>query len=190
MKSTETLKHEHVVIRQALAVLGALAGRVESGDPPPEADLAGLLEFFTVFADGCHHVKEETILFPALEAAGLPKERGPLAAMLEQHDQGRRLVGILRGELPALSRDPAARRRFAAAARDYLSLLDRHIEIENEVLFPGADALLPAGSDAEIAAAFDRHEALEMGPDVHRAFHRRLDDLTRRYLTSEVRHAS
>ena len=43
MKSTETLKHEHVVIRQALAVLGALAGRVESGDPPPEADLAGLL---------------------------------------------------------------------------------------------------------------------------------------------------
>ena len=181
MQATRTLKHEHDVIQRALAILDAMGGRVARNDLPPAADLDGLLDFFITFADGCHHVKEETILFPALEAAGLPHGQGPVAAMLDQHEQGRRLVAALRRELPELGRDAAARQRFAAAARDYVALLDRHIAIENEVLFPGADALLSEDRDREISAAFDRHEAVEMGADVHRRFHRMLDDLGPRY---------
>jgi hemerythrin-like domain-containing protein len=181
MKATQTLMHEHEVIRRGLAVLDALGRRVGRNDVPPEQDLRGVLEFFTEFADGCHHVKEETILFPALEAAGLPRGRGPLGAMLEQHEQGRRLVGVMRRELPALARDAAARERFAAAAGDYVALLEQHITIENDVLFPGADRVLSEERDREISAAFDRHEALEMGRDVHRRFHGMLDELTRRY---------
>ena len=181
MQATQTLRHEHEVIRKALALLDAVAARVATGDVPPDGDVSGLLEFFTVFADGCHHVKEETILFPALEAAGLPHGQGPLAVMLEQHDEGRRLVGALRRERPAIGRDPEARARFAAAARAYVALLEQHITIENEVLFPGADRMLTAQRDGEIAAAFDRHEAAEMGADVHRRFHAMLDDFARRY---------
>ncbi|HVO34383.1 MAG TPA: hemerythrin domain-containing protein [Gemmatimonadales bacterium] len=180
MQATQTLRHEHEVIRKALALLDAVAARVAAGDVPPDADVSGLLEFFTVFADGCHHVKEETILFPALEAAGLPHGQGPLAVMLQQHDEGRRLVGVLRREQPALARDPEARARFAGAARDYAALLEQHITIENEVLFPRADGMLDAQRDGEIAAAYDRHEA-SMGADVHRRFHAMLDDLARRY---------
>ncbi len=182
MRATQTLRHEHEVIRKALGILDALAAHAAAGGAPPEADLAGLLEFFTVFTDGCHHVKEERILFPALEAAGLPHGQGPLAVMLEQHDAGRRLVGVLRAEQPALGRDARARERFAAAAREYVALLEQHIAIENEVLFPDADGLLTEQSDREVAAAFDRHEQLEMGADVHGRFHRLLDDLARRYM--------
>ncbi|HVM42348.1 MAG TPA: hemerythrin domain-containing protein [Gemmatimonadales bacterium] len=181
MKATETLKHEHVVIGKALEILAAMAAGVEAGTVPPEPDLRGVLAFFTDFADGCHHVKEETILFPALETAGLPRGRGPLAAMLDQHERGRRLVAAMRAAEPALARDPAARGRFASAAREYVSLLEQHITIENEVLFPGADRLLPAERDAEISAAFDRHEEVEMGPGVHQRFHRMLDELGARY---------
>jgi hemerythrin-like domain-containing protein len=182
MKATETLKHEHVVISQALRVLDAAAARVGAGDVPPEQDLRGLLDFFTDFTDGCHHVKEEAILFPALEAAGLPHGQGPLAAMLAQHEQGRRLVAALRRELPALAGDPAARGRFAAAAREYVGLLEQHIIIENQVLFPGADTMLTPERDVELSAAFDRHEEREMGPGVHQRFHRMLDELGARYL--------
>ena len=182
MKATETLKHEHVVIGQALKVLAAMAGRVAADDPPPAPDLAALLEFFTAFADGCHHAKEETILFPALERAGLTHGRGPLAVMLDQHERGRQLVAALRAAQPDLAHDAGARQRFAAAARDYVSLLDQHIAIENGVLFPGADRMLTPERDAEIAAAFDRHEEVEMGPAVHRRFHRMLDELGARYL--------
>ena len=181
MRATQTLKHEHEVIVKALQVLDAVAARVAAGAVPPEPELGGLLEFFTVFADGCHHVKEERILFPALEAAGLPRDQGPLGVMLEQHDQGRRLVGLLRRELPALEQDQGARDRFVAAAREYVALLEQHITIENEVLFPHADEMLTEQGDREISAAFDRHEELEMGADTHRRFHRLLDDLAQRY---------
>jgi len=180
MRSTAILRHEHDVILQALAILEVLGSRAAAGAAPPEADVAGLLEFFTTFADGCHHAKEETILFPALEAAGLPKAGGPLGAMLDQHAQGRRLVAALRSAAPALGRDGTARERFAAAARDYVALLEQHITIENQVLFPRADAMLGEEQDREMAAAFDAHEE-RLGAELHQRFHRMLNDMAGRY---------
>ncbi len=186
MHATKILRHEHDVIGRALSILAAVGARAGRGEAPPPADVAGLLDFFATFADGCHHVTEEPILFPALEAAGLPHGQGPVAAMLDQHEQGRRLVAALRREQPALDRDAGARARFAAAARDYVALLERHIEIENEVLFPGADRMLSEERDREVAAAFDRHEEVEMGADVHSRFHRMLDEMGPRYLAARA----
>ncbi len=182
MKATQTLKHEHDVIRQALAILEAIADRVGGPGTPPAADAGRLLEFFSVFADGCHHVKEERIYFPALEKAGMTRDAGPVGLLLEQHDEGRRLVAALRRDLPALPADPAARRRFADTARRYAAMLEEHIAIENDVLFPDADGVLTDERDREIAAAFDRHEQLEMGADVHERFHRMLNELAQQYL--------
>ncbi len=181
MKATSILKHEHDVIRQGLAILDILAARVVRNDLPPTEELAGLLEFFTVFADGCHHVKEESILFPALEAAGLSRGGGPVDMLLAQHEEGRRLVGALRRELPALARDAAARDRFAAEAHAYVAMLERHIAMENEGLFVIADGMLTDDRDREVAGAFDRHEEQEMGAGVHQRFHRMLDDFAARY---------
>ncbi len=183
MKSTQTLRHEHDAIRRALQILDAVADRVAAtGGSPPADDAARLLEFFTVFADGCHHVKEERIYFPALEASGMPRSEGPVGVLLEQHQEGRRLVGILARELPGLETDAAARRRFADAAHLYTAMLEEHIAMENDVLFPDADGVLTKAQDREIAAAFDRHEEQEMGAGVHERFHRMLDELAQRYL--------
>lgn len=181
MRATETLKAEHRGIRRALAVLEALAARADGGEAPRSGDAEALVEFFTVFADGCHHAKEERILFPELATRGLAAGQGPVDLLLEQHAEGRRLVGRLRRELPALDADPAARRRFAAAAHEYAALLEEHIALEDDVLFPDADGVLDAEADGRIAAAFDRHEELEMGAGVHERFHRMLDDLGAKY---------
>ena len=181
MKATATLKHEHDVIRQGLAVLDACATRVAAGQMPPAADIGGLLDFFTDFADGCHHVKEETMLFPALVAAGLPQSDGPVGQLLEQHEQGRHLVAQLKDAARDLAQDAAARQRFADAAREYVVMLEAHIAMENDALFPTADGMLSEERDREISAAFDRHEELEMGADVHQRFHRMLDNLAHRY---------
>ena len=182
MKATATLRHEHDVIRQGLAVLDAYAARVAAGQVPPAADIGGLLDFFTDFADGCHHVKEETMLFPALAAAGLPRSDGPVGLLLEQHEQGRHLVAHLKDAAPDLAQDAAARRRFADAAREYVAMLEAHIAMENDAVFPTADGMLSEERNRELTAAFDRHEQEEMGADVHGRFHRMLDDLARRYL--------
>ena len=90
MKATQTLIHEHEVITQGLAVLDAMATRLARGEGVPAHDLEQLLEFFSVFADGCHHAKEERILFPALEAAGMPRDGGPIAVRYAESPISRR----------------------------------------------------------------------------------------------------
>jgi hemerythrin-like domain-containing protein len=183
MKATAILVHEHEVIGQALAVLDAVALRLAAGESVPAETLANLLEFFVVFADRCHHAKEEGILFPALEAAGVPRDGGPIGVMLDEHEEGRNLVGRLRQDAAAAAGgDAHARRRFAEAAHEYVVLLEGHILKENQVLFPAADTRLTERDDRKITAAFERHEELEMGPGVHERFHRMLDELATRYL--------
>jgi hemerythrin-like domain-containing protein len=182
MQATQVLVHEHDVIRQALAVLEAVTRKIVAGEPVPPEELDGLLEFFSAFADGCHHAKEEGILFPALEASGIPREGGPIGVLLGEHVVGRSLVRAMRGEVPSLGDSAEARDHFAGAAREYVALLEQHIAKENEVLFRLAEQTLSAEQDREITQAFDRHEREEMGPGVHERFHRVLDELAAAHL--------
>lgn len=133
--ATAVLRMEHRVILKALDVLDAAAGRLAAAESVPEAAWSALLDWLRGVADARHHAKEERLLFPALEAAGVPRAGGPIAVMLEEHDLGRALVRDMR-------EGPAAHR--AARAWEYVRLLRAHIAKEDEVLFELADALLDA----------------------------------------------
>lgn len=56
------------------------------------AHLEKIHEFLKVFADKCHHAKEEDVLFPEMEKAGVLRKGGPIGVMLAEHAQGREYV--------------------------------------------------------------------------------------------------
>jgi len=59
-----------------------------------------ILEFLKVFVDKCHHGKEEKVLFPAMEEAGIPRQGGPISVMFYEHERGRSYVrGLRSGEI-------------------------------------------------------------------------------------------
>jgi NDP-sugar pyrophosphorylase family protein len=60
-------------------VLAAISRRLAAAQPVAPETINRVLSFFRDFADLHHHAKEEGILFPAMEAAGLPHDAGPLA---------------------------------------------------------------------------------------------------------------
>ncbi len=70
MKSTKLLMADHEIILEGLHVLEAIRSEVEQGKPMDKGDINSVLDFLRDFADGSHHVKEETILAPALMQAG------------------------------------------------------------------------------------------------------------------------
>lgn len=74
MKATQQLKDEHEGIKIMLNILGQICFRLETKGDLNEKHFEGILEFLKVFVDKCHHGKEEDLLFPALEEAGIPKE--------------------------------------------------------------------------------------------------------------------
>ncbi len=152
---TDVLREEHRVILRALGVLEAAAARLAGGRPLPEGWWPEVIGLLRTFADKNHHAKEETSLFPAMVKAGVPSVGGPIEVMLEEHQRGRALVR-------AMEAGEAAAR--AAKAREYVTLLREHIDKENGVLFPLADAVLDEAAQRALQREFDAVEA-EQGRD-------------------------
>lgn len=154
--ATRNLRDEHRLILQVVGVLERIldaangADGVEAREPAPDAaegpDLESLeacVEFFRLFTDACHHGKEEGILFPELVGYGMPREGGPIAVMLHEHEVGR---GLVRRMARAIERarqgDAIAPAELDAAGRDYVALIRGHIWKEDDVLFELADGLV------------------------------------------------
>ena len=181
MKATEILIREHELILRGVAVLERMARRANAGADVPSADARSIIEFIRKFADGCHHAKEEGVLFPAMIAAGVPAQGGPVAVMLAEHDQGRAAVRAMDTAVAGFGGDPAAPAAFASAAFAYSNLLTNHIFKENNVLFRMADQVIPASQDVALLAAYDEHEAKVTGPGEHERFHAMIDALEAAY---------
>lgn len=183
MRATEELMMEHQGIELMLRIMNAVVDKVDQGESIQADPLDGILEFLSVFVDRCHHGKEEEFLFPALEAAGVGRDSGPIGVMLSEHEQGRTLVAELRQAVArGKSGDKGAPTALRQSVEAYTSLLTQHIAKENTVLFPMADARLNASQDGELVEAFERLERERIGVGKHEEFHALLDALQIKYL--------
>lgn len=177
MTPTHVLEQEHERILVLLTVLDRLAREVREGARPLEA-IAECLDLLRSFADGAHHGKEEQHLFPALERAGMPRQAGPVAVMLMEHDMGRGELAALRDALADLQRgqDGAAMSLSRAAAR-YVSLLRDHIDKENMVLFRMACDLLQADAADALNRAYPEVDQQALGEGGYARALARIDQL-------------
>lgn len=171
MQATEILMDEHRVIERVLASLELAAQRLADGQAAPMGFFLKTADFVKGFADGCHHKKEEQVLFPTLEENGMPREAGPVAAMLADHEEGRRLTRAMRAAAERAQRgDPQAVSLVAQNALGYVALLRQHIQKENNILFPMADQVIPQEQHAQVTEAFEHIEHEETGAGIHEKY--------------------
>ena len=172
---TEVLTAEHRTIERVLDVLEKLSTR------PVEDSLDSwrkALDFFSHFADQCHHYKEEQVLFPAMEEHGIPKDGGPIGMMLMEHEEGRTYVRAMLAAIPLVERkNQAAKEILVDKAKAYLRLLREHIQKEDEVLFRTADEVISADEQKVLLRAFEEHESKEMGEGVHEKYLKLVEQL-------------
>ena len=144
--ATAGLRDEHQWILKVSAALENVLDR----EPDQGLDFAAMedcVSFIRLFADACHHGQEEDLLFPELESRGMPRDTGPLAVMLQEHEMGRAFASRMRKALPAArSGDPDARSILVNAARGYIKLIRGHIQKEDHVLFNMADQVVTGGA--------------------------------------------
>lgn len=170
--ATSTLRTEHEAIISMLDATEEAARRVDRDEPVRPEILEGLLEFFRVFADRCHHGKEEELLFPALERKGMPRTGGPIGVMLFEHEQGRALIRRMSQAVAEIAGgNPAAAKSWAAAAREYTALLRAHIDKENNILFVMAERIFSDDEQTGLAEAFEKLEVEKMGVGTHERLH-------------------
>lgn len=182
MRATEVLIKEHNSILEMLEVLEKVCDKLESADAVVPDHLEHILSFLKGFADRCHHGKEEDLLFPAMEASGIPREGGPIGVMLLEHVQGRELIERMVVALSSLKNaDPNAPSEFVGAGREYVRLLTQHIEKENNVLFRMADMHISGSKRQELERQFDAVDQETIGTEQIEKYLQVLEELKSRY---------
>ena len=171
MIATDILSSEHRVIERVISALESGANRLEAGERIRPGFFLDITDFVKGFADGCHHKKEEDVLFRALLANGLPQQGGPVQVMLAEHEQGRQYTRGIRQAAESLQNgDESARQAIVENARAYASLLRAHIDKEDNVLFPLANRAIPLDQQDRVAEGFERVEHEETGAGVHEKY--------------------
>ena len=96
MKATEILMDEHVVIVRVLDTLETAVQTAPVNKAVRPEFFLTAADFIRGFADGCHHRKEENVLFQAMNRSGVAVQGGPIGVMLNEHEQGRVLTRAMR----------------------------------------------------------------------------------------------
>jgi hemerythrin-like domain-containing protein len=178
----EDLMTEHRLIEQVLGSLETFAVNLANGADASRETVREYAEFFSGFADRCHHGKEEDRLFVKMTEHGFPSEAGPIAVMLSDHVEGRNHVAALAtvggGSGPLGEEEKAS---VIAHARDYVPLLKSHILKEDNVLYPMAMQALPPAELESLGHDFEVFEREVMGEGAHERFHTLAEKLIQNY---------
>jgi hemerythrin-like domain-containing protein len=162
-----TLAREHRLIERGLEVLRRFCDEIVRTKSVDATVAREILRFLREFADRVHHLKEERILFPAIESSSF----FPGCGLVSEHELGRTRVRNMAAAVDrSLAGDEAARKVFIQQARSYISLLQAHIAKEDDCLANVTANSFPSSTERErLAREFDELERLEVG---ERAFER------------------
>lgn len=180
-RATQTLEEEHHIIQTVVGVMAALAENINKGMTPEADTLRNLVEFMQVFADKCHHGKEEKILFPLLETKGVPVNGCPLGILIHEHQSGRKLVAELAEAVEAYANGSSKENGpLCVSMSGLVNLYPNHIWKEDYLLFPMTDKILNEKEQQKLMEEFELVEK-EIGPDVHRRFEQLAATLAEKY---------
>lgn len=179
MKSIELMVDEHKYIKRMLIVLRQYSYKVVKGEEVDISDFYSMIDFVRNFADKHHHGKEEEILFREMMA-----HQGPVAeklikhGMLVEHDLGRLHMMDLEAALKELENgNDEAKIDIIANAVGYAALLTRHIDKEDNVVYPYAEKGLPEEVLRQIDDECEQFEIKARKEQVHQKYIAILEEL-------------
>jgi hemerythrin-like domain-containing protein len=171
MQATAILMEEHRLIERLLAALQTASGRIAQGDEMRPAFFINAALFIKNYADGCHHRKEEGLLFAAMNKSGNASAGGPIGMLLAEHEQGREFTHAMLEAAQNWEKGDLNARAYAAHnALGYVALLRQHIQKEDSLLFPLAEYAVPADEKEKLDAAFEQAGQEEAGTGIHEKY--------------------
>ena len=177
MQSLEKLTMEHALVGRGLGALEVIVRRIKSGEGVPDEAVQRLLEFFEVFGDRYHHIKEEHVLIPRLEDGCESRSRchvGPaIGAIYYDHEVARRVLRDISLASKDLT-DKASRAAFVEEAEEYIAFMRLHIAREKDSLIRAASKVLE-DEDKGLARSFNRYEREEEISETTRDFASEID---------------
>ena len=139
--STASLRKDHDLIEKVIKAMDSTVQLLSDGKQIPESILMPVIDFSKNFTDVCHHSKEENSLFPALEQAGMPRNMGPIAMMLMDHERSREIAKNME-ESAKEYLSSGKSESLIGDMKQYVEHITEHLWKENNRLFMMAEARL------------------------------------------------
>ncbi len=177
MHVTRVLIQEHVLIKQVLHLLDRSRQALEAGDPVPGLFFEKAVTFCEQFADQFHHFKEEFLLFGMLSYKKQGELDTAMGVLRYQHERCRQSIARIRTALPRYGEnDEMAATRVLENLGVYVSLLHRHIGMEDRIFFPMAEQFLSREEADSLQEQFAQQANRFGPPDKFLATHQNLAD--------------
>jgi hemerythrin-like domain-containing protein len=164
MSSTESLRKDHNLIEKMLKALNTAAELLKAGKSIPAPILEQSVDFTKNFMLVCHHSKEEDSLFPTLEKTGMPREGGPIARMIFEHEVAKQLAAKMEVSAKNYLQSGSSPDTLISDIKNYVDHVALHLGKENHRLFMMADMML-------------RGKAEQVGKDLAQAEDAKLKEL-------------
>ena len=136
MQPIGPLMHEHRLIERMIDLIRKQAEQVQGGAEPDAKLIADAVEFFRVYADRCHHGKEEDLLFRELSRKKLPAELSAITdELIQEHIQGRAMVKSLYKANLAYVQSGDGAQELVGLLQKLAAFYPQHIEKEDKRFF-------------------------------------------------------
>ncbi len=143
MKVTQTLTDEHLLILKVLHMLDQSRKQLENGKLIPGEFYEKAMIFCSDFADQFHHFKEEFLLFGLLSYKKQGELDSAMGTLRYQHERCKHCIGQIKKALKGYDNKEEMSITFLLESLSiYVSLLRRHIYLEDQIFFPMAEKTL------------------------------------------------
>lgn len=137
MRVTRILAKEHDLILRMLKQLSMARKKLEHNEAVPVPFFEKAVKFSQNFADQFHHFKEEFLMFGLLAQKKNGSMDAEIGALRYQHERCRSCIAeITRSLIGYANEDEIATTNLLENLSGYISLLKRHIYIEDHIYFP------------------------------------------------------
>ena len=155
MKPTEELMQEHIVINLMLSIMLKISESIKARNVFYTNDVEKIVDFFLNYVDSYHQSKEEKIFYPGFLSIQTSTENYPLSSIFEEHLTGKRYLNeIICCVENCKIGNTFSCERIADCMKNYVQLIENHIQNEENTLFPFANAAMCDNTQKQISEQF------------------------------------
>lgn len=171
MDAMDILINEHVYIKKVLKAVKKDCEELVEGKVVDVPFYRNVIDFVRNFADKYHHQKEEVDLFNLLSELDEKLKNGPIRGMLLEHDMGRFYIRNLEDNLEQYENGNASKKAYIVAnALSYATMLEEHINKEDNVLYSMAKRVLDKEIQEKLYKDFMKLEDYEGNRDIREKY--------------------
>lgn len=167
---TDILHYDFDVVKRMLQILEKASNCLDDDKTVSKETFHEIVEVISGFSDKHHQEKEDKVLFPALKVKNEGEKKDFLGRLLMEHVSARDEIRNLDGALINFYQGKKAKKKITKIARAYIKHMEKHIEMEEKILFPWINKTLTPDEQVMFMKKFEALEKEDIEAGVHEKY--------------------